>query len=40
MECKGSGSRRFVEYGYGELREAVVYEKDGVTLVQKTTQVA
>jgi len=38
LECKGSGSRRFVEFGYGELREAAVYEKDGVTLVQKTTQ--
>jgi len=38
LECKGSGSRRFVEYGYGELHEAAIYEKDGVTLVKKTSQ--
>ena len=39
MECQKSGSRRSVNYGYGELLEAAVYEEDGVTLVEKTEQV-
>ena len=36
-ECKSSGSRRTVNYGYGELLEAAIYEEDGRTLVQKTS---
>ena len=39
MECQKTGSRRSVNYGYGELLEAAVYEKDGTTLVKKTTKV-
>jgi len=35
-ECRPSGSRRTVNYGYGELLEAAIFEEDGVTLVQKT----
>ena len=38
VECRKSGSRRTVNYGYGELMEAAIYEEDGVTLVQKTQQ--
>ena len=39
VECQKTGSRRSVNYGYGELLEAAVYEKDGTTLVEKTTKV-
>ena len=39
VECQKTGSRRSVNYGYGELLEAAVYEKDGTTLVKKTTKV-
>jgi len=38
VECQKSGSKRYLEYGYGELLEAGVYESDGVTLVTKTSQ--
>jgi len=38
VECQKTGSRRSVNYGYGELLEAAVYEKDGTTLVEKTTK--
>jgi len=38
VECQKTGSRRNVNYGYGELLEAAVYEKDGTTLVKKTSK--
>merc|ERR1719499_688461 len=38
VECQKSGSKRFQEYGYGELLEAAVYEKDALTLVKKTSK--